>query len=108
MEMPCQKVIWYLLPALRREIAKTMVEMGKKQNEIADKLGVTEAAVSQYIKGKRGYFEFPENIQTIIYYSTIKIIKEGGNEMLIMKELCRICKYIRKENIWNELDKKLK
>lgn len=108
MEMPCQKVIWYLLPALRREIAKTMVELGKKQNEIADKLGVTEAAVSQYINDKRGYFEFPDNIHIIIRNSTIKIIEEGETEILIMNELCRICKYIRKENIWNELDKKIK
>ncbi len=45
--------VWYLLPAIRREIANFMKKNGLKQKEIARKLHMTEAAVSNYMKHKR-------------------------------------------------------
>jgi predicted transcriptional regulator len=45
---------FYLLPALRRELARALKELGKDQKTIAELLGVTGAAVSHYISGKRG------------------------------------------------------
>ncbi len=105
MEMPCQRVFWYVLPAIRREIAKSMVDMQKKRHEIAEKLGVTEAAVSQYMSGKRGCYDFPENIRNEIRSASRRIIDGDGNEFAIMKELCRICKFIQQEKIWNDFRK---
>ncbi|MBD3408169.1 MAG: hypothetical protein GF411_18755 [Candidatus Lokiarchaeota archaeon] len=46
--MPQELEVWYVLPALRREIAMLMIEKGRPQKNIAKMLGVTEAAVSQY------------------------------------------------------------
>ena len=43
----------YVLPAVRREIALKLKEKGLGQKEIAKRLSVTEAAVSQYINDKR-------------------------------------------------------
>lgn len=45
--------VWYLLPAIKREIANFMKQKGLKQKEIAKKLHMTEAAVSNYMKQKR-------------------------------------------------------
>lgn len=103
--MPCQKVIWYILPVIRSEIAKAMIEMGLKQNEIAKKLGITESAISQYLKGKRGYFKFPEIVQTKIKLAVKKIIEDNGGEFEIRKELCKICKFIQNEEICGNFNK---
>ncbi len=52
---PCEIIGWQVLPAVRREIAKYLVEEKKMaRKEVAGKLGVTEAAVCQYLKAKRG------------------------------------------------------
>ncbi|MFT4344108.1 MAG: transcriptional regulator [Candidatus Woesearchaeota archaeon] len=53
--MPQEIEVWYLLPALRKELALCFVTEHKlKQKEAASILGLTEAAVSQYLKSKRG------------------------------------------------------
>jgi predicted transcriptional regulator len=45
--------VWDVLPSLRRELAKALLKSGLSQRETADKLGITEAAVSQYLSSKR-------------------------------------------------------
>ena len=53
--MPQEVELWYLIPALRREIAKILVkDYDLSQVEIAKILKITESAVSQYLKEKRG------------------------------------------------------
>jgi uncharacterized protein len=53
--MPQEIEVWYLIPALRRELSKILVkEHNLTQRKVAEILGVTEAAVSQYMKSKRG------------------------------------------------------
>ena len=66
--MPAEVEVWYVLPAIRRELAKIMKtkivprvgEDGKKkdhkitQKEIAKMLGVTEPAITQYLLKKKG------------------------------------------------------
>ena len=52
--MPQEIEVWYLLPALRREIALELINKYKfSQREISEILGITESAVSQYLKSKR-------------------------------------------------------
>jgi len=53
--MPQEIEVWYLLPALRRALSQFFKEeYNLKQKDIADLLGLTEAAVSQYTRAKRG------------------------------------------------------
>ncbi len=52
--MPQELEVWYLLPSLRKELAKIFVkEYNLSQREVSDVLGITESAVSQYLKSKR-------------------------------------------------------
>jgi len=51
--MPQEIEVWYLIPALRRELTLALVKEGMKQREVAESLGITEAAVSNYVKEKR-------------------------------------------------------
>jgi len=43
-----------VLPAIRKVFCESAAELGVKQNKIAEYLGITEAAVSQLLSGKRG------------------------------------------------------
>ena len=52
--MPQEIEVWYVIPALRRELAKTLTKKyNLNQKEASEILGISEAAVSQYIKEKR-------------------------------------------------------
>ncbi|MFW9800716.1 MAG: transcriptional regulator [Candidatus Thorarchaeota archaeon] len=52
--MPQEVEVWYVLPAIRRELAKLMkFERGLAQKSIARMLGVTEPAVTQYMLDKK-------------------------------------------------------
>lgn len=51
---PQEIEVWYVIPAIRREIAANLVAGGWTQRKAAKALGITEAAVSQYSNAKRG------------------------------------------------------
>ncbi len=51
--LPQEIEVWYVLPALRCQMAKSFLEQGLSQKQTAKTLGVTEAAVSQYVHSKR-------------------------------------------------------
>ncbi|PIN94920.1 transcriptional regulator [Candidatus Pacearchaeota archaeon CG10_big_fil_rev_8_21_14_0_10_30_48] len=52
--MPQEVEVWYLIPAIRREISKILVKDYKlSQKRVSELLGITDSAVSQYIKLKR-------------------------------------------------------
>jgi predicted transcriptional regulator len=50
---PCESAVKYKVPAIKAELARKLKKECKSQKEIAKLLGVTEAAVSQYLSGKR-------------------------------------------------------
>lgn len=53
--MPQEIEVWYLIPALRKELTKSLVKEQKlSQKAVAKILGITDAAVSQYMSNKRG------------------------------------------------------
>jgi len=51
--MPQEIEVWYIIPALRKALTKAMIEKGMSQKDIAKIMGITEAAVSQYLHAKR-------------------------------------------------------
>ena len=67
MQTPQEIDVWYVLPAVRRELAMRLIEKGLRQRDIAQKLGVTEAAVSQYVSRKRAStIKIPRDIMKAI------------------------------------------
>ncbi len=64
--LPQEVEVWYILPAIRSALCKELSEK-LSQKQIAALLGITEPAVSQYIKGKRGTkVKFNEQIKNEI------------------------------------------
>jgi predicted transcriptional regulator len=69
-------------------------DFGLSQKEAAEKLGITPAAVCQYVSKKRGRIEISDKIVLKeIKISAENIIENGGNSVL--PETCRICKLLR-------------
>jgi len=72
-----------VLPTIRKEFCKAAVALGAKQKDIAKLLGITEAAASQYLKGKRGAdlkfdADFRQKIKDIV--KSVLNGKTGGFE----------------------------
>ena len=81
MKLPCETVVWYVLPKIRAELAKSLLELGISQKEISRKLGVTQAAISQYARGKRGrYMELGEDISNDIKELAEHIVEKSLSE----------------------------
>ena len=53
--MPQEIEVWYLIPALRKELAGILIrDYSLTQKKAAEILGITDAAISQYLSSKRG------------------------------------------------------
>lgn len=71
------------------------------QVQVAEKLGVTEAAVSQYLSGKRGEITLTPELEKEISKSAGLIIE--GDEKTTVAELCRICSLVKDSDSMAEL-----
>lgn len=92
---PCEYVIWNILPSIRKEFAKSLIEIyGLNQKQAAEILGVTPAAICYYLSNKRGGIDITnEGILNEIDKSAKLIYKNRGKE--VTRETCRICRLIK-------------
>ncbi|MGB9675144.1 MAG: helix-turn-helix domain-containing protein [Candidatus Nanoarchaeia archaeon] len=74
--LPCEINVKYKIPTIKAKLAQKLKKMGYKNKEIAKCLDVTEAAVSQYLHGKRAK-------------SKSKIMKVMKAEKIV--EVCKLC-----------------
>ena len=102
MKIPCELIVWYVLPSIRRELARELVQKHHlSQAEVARKFGVTDAAISQYLKAKRGTNKELENsgryedFKREVEISAVRII--NGSDIVV--ETCRICEMVKKSGM---------
>ena len=97
---PCEFMMWNGLPVIRKEIAESMIKKHNlNQKEAAAKLGVTPAAVCQYLSKKRGKIKIVDPlILNEINKSAQRIIE--NKETMIVPETCRICKILIAKGIF--------
>ena len=57
--LPCSEVHWKILPSVCSQLALCMEKENVPRAAIAAALGTSEAAISQYISGKRGAGKLP-------------------------------------------------
>ena len=98
---PCEYMMWNGIPVIRKEIAESMINnFGLNQKETAKKLGVTPAAICQYMSKKRGKIKIID-VQMLeeINTSAKRIIQNNGAS--VISETCRICKIMRSSGIFS-------
>ena len=90
--MPQEIEVRYILPAIRRELARTLIkEHEMSQKEAANILGLTESAISQYQHSKRAKeVVFSDNVVNEIKKSADKILSDKKNKQRVMAEMYRI------------------
>ena len=102
---PCENIMWNGLPVIRKEIAESMINVyGLKQRDVAKKLCISPAAVSQYLSGKRGHIcVLDEDVTKEINKSAKRIIEQG--DKILVSETCRLCKIFTSKKIISFGDK---
>ena len=100
----CEDVAQYLLPIFRSLVAKKLIEeYGFTQVEVAENLGTTQAAISQYItskRGRRGVGKFKESlpkIQVLASKIAKKIVVKKVKNDEAMSSFCKICRSLQKK-----------
>jgi len=105
MILPQEMEVFYVIPAIRRELASALVKKGLKQKEVAGLFGVTEACISNYFKSKRGNeVKFSPKL--------VKAINECANELrqgksCFISVVQRVCKEFKQSEGLCKLHQKL-
>ena len=101
--MPQEIEVWYLIPALRRELTKIFIKSYRlNQKKSAKLLGITESAISQYLKSKRGgEIKFSKKEMKLIEKSAKNIIEKNN----AMKEIYELCILFRASKVICNLHK---
>ncbi|MFQ6020760.1 MAG: transcriptional regulator [Candidatus Aenigmatarchaeota archaeon] len=101
----CESVVQVLLPAIRALITKELIEKyNLTQQDAAKRLGITQAAISQYRRDLRGsrtrILEKDKEITEEIGKFASRIVS-GDLESALnsMEGICSICKIIRRKEI---------
>ena len=99
MKPPCEIVSKYLLPAVRAQIAKILIEKyGYTQMTAASKLGMTQSAMSRYLTLERGTkIVLGKEIFNFVEEVAHNIDVNHFSEEETLQRFCFICKTIREQ-----------
>ena len=94
--LPQEIEVWYIIPAIRKEFAKVLVKKHRLTFEKAGGiLGVSKAAVSQYLNKKRAnLMRFTPEIKREIEKSAKSVIKNNNQAV---KEIIKILNLIKQK-----------
>ncbi len=96
--IPCEVAAKSVIPALRAMVARELIaDYGMKQELVAERLGVTQAAVSKYIHQIRGEaveLESAEEVRKISKEISETLSKEA-NPLEVSQKFCQACTDIR-------------
>ena len=91
--MPQEIEVWYVLPTIRRELAKAFIDLNLSREKVSNILGVSKASISHYLRNKRAKeVEFDGELVEKIKESAVRIAKD---KELYMEEVQELVKFIR-------------
>ena len=102
--MPQEVEVWCVIPAIRAEMSKQMLKLGISQSDIAQKLNVSRAAITQYIKNKRAN---KVNFSIEAKEAIAKSAKKIKNEKIMLYEIQNLLKLMKELKITCNLHKDL-
>jgi len=101
--------VWYIIPAVRKELAKLLTKKhGLSYEKTGRILGISKAAVSQYLSNKRANkIKLGDEIKKEIVKSAKKIAENPNSAVMEVqrilqvmktsKESCEVCKKYNKD-----------
>jgi len=100
----CEIIVQMILPGIRALVAKELMEThGLTQEQTADKLGVSQAAVSQYRRELRGsrikLLQRDKKVMTQITELANFLIDENSTSPKVLGRVCDICKSVRNDGL---------
>jgi len=103
--LPQEIEVWYILPAIRKELAKALIKKHKMPySKAGEILGISKSAISQYLSDKRGSkFIIPNKLKQEIANSAQRIAKDNK---ICVAEIQKILKLIKQNKASCELCKK--
>lgn len=111
MTLPCEFVVRAVIPAMRALVARELRDTYQlKQEEIASLLGITQSAVSQYVRGIRGRAVEIEGIREV--QGVVETLAQGLAEASlstrqVMQGYCEACQIIRRKRVLCRLHQRL-
>ncbi|MEM1514595.1 MAG: helix-turn-helix domain-containing protein [Candidatus Bathyarchaeia archaeon] len=104
MYLPCESIGRHLIPIFRAHVSRELIEKyGFTQIEVAKKIGTTQAAISQYLRLKRGTGDLEqfEEILPIIQSTAKEIASKIASGEIDLNEValkfCELCLSIQKK-----------
>ena len=97
MKTPCEIMVQKVLPAIRAELARVMmIEHNCTQQKVADILGLSRAAVSQYVSEKRGAeIGFSDDTKAVISQFATELLTEISTKDKVTG-MCNACRFVQK------------
>jgi len=96
--IPCEVASKSVVPALRAMVARQLIEQyGMKQEQVATRLGVTQAAVSKYrhqVRGEAIQLESAPEVQTMSK-DIASMLSQNPDPIAVSQKLCQACTDIR-------------
>ena len=98
MIIPCEIASKSVIPALRAMVARELIEeYGLKQEQVAARLGVTQAAISKYrhqVRGEAVQLESAPEVQTMSK-DIASMLSKTPDPIAVSQKLCQACTDIR-------------
>ena len=104
MKPPCEIVVWYVIPAIRSELAKELLNLGMKQKDVSELMDITQPAVSQYITDKRGSgIKLDVHVRTMIKEFAFELSTGESTKADLISRTCTICKQVKTVDVLEQL-----
>jgi len=100
MKPPCEVVVRVILPKIRSMIVNQLFNKYRlTQQEIAQRLGLTQPAVSYYLSEKRGWkgknLLRNREVKEVVDKIAKGIAENTMDKRSVLVEMCRLCKALR-------------
>jgi len=110
MVVPCEVAVKSVIPAIRAYVARELTQTHKmKQNDAANILGITQTAISKYIRHVRGQvikIDQTKEIQKTLKEIALKAAHEKISGQQLTLRLCEVCQTVRQNRLMCELCKR--